>query len=129
MNMQTWLLWILAVYGITVGWIQVRKWLHHPKQKQAVHYYLYTHHSQSKIEWAIRSLSQLAIMEGREFYFYLIDLGSEDDTLKIIERLIKNGLDIKQVSTVPEAVDGEQEKLQIVIDLRERCYHCELRTT
>jgi hypothetical protein len=127
--MQTWILWLLAVYGFTVGWTQIHNWLHHPQQKEAVHYYLYTHHSQGKIEWVIRSLTQLAKLEGREFHFYVIDSGSEDDTLKIINCLVKNGINIKQINFVPEEVKDRQDKMKIVMDLRERCYPCELRTT
>jgi hypothetical protein len=127
--MQTLILWMLAVYGITVGWTQIRRWLHHPQQKEAVHYYVYTHHSQGKIEWVIRSLSQLAKLEGREFHFYVIDSGSEDDTLKIINRFNRNGIQIKELNVIPEEINGYQDKMKIVIDLRERCYPCELRTT
>lgn len=129
--MQTLLLWIFALYGLTSLWIQIRKWLHHSRKKLGIHYYLYTHHSQGKIEWMIRYLSQLALLEGRSFHFSVYDFGSEDDTLAIIERLRKDGLYIELMPEIPEleAKDillkgkekpfGRFSEVKIVVDLRE----------
>jgi hypothetical protein len=127
--MQTWILWLLALYGLTVLWVQFRQWLHYPQEKQDVHYYVFTENSQGQIECIIRYLSRFAKLEGRSFHFYILDTGSEDDTLKIVERMKKNGIEIHLIDTMPLDTRGSNDKMKISVDLRERCYSCEFRTT
>ncbi len=127
--MQTLILWLMALYGITACWIQLYTWLHYPREKKPVYYYLNTYNSQAKIEWMIRSLSRLARLEGRPFYIYIVDSGSNDDTLRIVEKLNRHGYQIQVVPAVSQVSDSDPEIMNITIDLKERCYTCEYTTT
>lgn len=116
--MQTWILWILALYGLTLCFVRIMAWLHYPLEKKAVHYCIYTCNSQGKIEWVIRSLNHYAKIEGRPFYFYIQDTGSNDDTLEIIERLNRTGIEVSKLDPVAEQIDGLNEQMIVRIDLR-----------
>lgn len=126
--MHTWILWILAVYGLAVVWVQVHMWWQKPRKRTELHYYVYTHNSQGQIEWVFRSLAQLATLEGNSFYFYVIDSGSDDDTLKIVHSLRKRGWQIQLTDHMPQHIQHMENEKQIVIDVRERCFTCELKT-
>jgi hypothetical protein len=115
--MESWVLWLIALYGLTTAWIQLHQWLHCPKDKEPVQFLLYTYNSQGKVEWIIRSLSQLAKLEGRSCQFYLIDSGSQDDTLKIIERLNKQHMFIHVLQEKTQEIT-RQERHMIHVDLR-----------
>lgn len=135
--METLALWIFAIYGCLAIWIHIYKWFLRPHQPKPINYYVLTYNSQQDIEWVIRSYVNLAKLEGREFQIYVIDLGSEDDTLKIIKRLKSEGLHIKQISYSefthehqPICYETLKDTPMIkVIDLRERCFYCEFKTT
>lgn len=131
--MQAFIMWMLAIYGLSVVCIQCWKWLlHHPQAHRKSHFFVYTHNSQGQIEWAIRSLTEMARLEGREYLLYVIDQDSSDDTLLIIDRLVKTGHAILLLSE-QEAVElrekdielGEQ---QFTVDIRERCFACAYKT-
>jgi hypothetical protein len=128
-SMQTWILWLMALYGITACWIQIYTWLHYPGEKKAIHYYINTYNSQAKIEWMIRSLSRLAKLEGRSFYFYIIDSGSEDDTMRIVEKLNRHGYQIQVLSYYSTVNDSDSELMKVTIDLREMCFSHGYRPT
>lgn len=128
--MQTLLLWVLAVYGLTAACIQLGKWLYRPRKKENACYYLLTHNSQSEIECLIRSLVHWSRLEGQDFQIYIKDSGSEDDTLPIIELLERKGIHIQRLEgtdiggravpchlTSPKLRNEATE--EIVIDLRE----------
>lgn len=138
--MQTLLLWVLALYGVSTLLIHIGKRLHHSRRKTGIHYCLYTCNSQNSIEWMIRYLARLAFLEGRSFRFTVYDYGSSDDTLAILEYLKRDGLFIEVFLQAPMLVDehyskqdtinhsGKQDKITplgrtddayIVVDLRQ----------
>lgn len=135
MNMQTLALWLLAVYGIVAILVRVGKWLYQPQKKRIAHYYLLTDNSQKDIEWCIRSLCHWSRLEGFEFRFYIIDKGSIDDTLPIVERLKKNGIHIQHVDEdwfndrgIP-CQHLANDQAEFVFDLRKRCLTCAYKAT
>jgi hypothetical protein len=95
--MHTYLLWGLAIYGLTALCIQLKKWIYRPQHLSPKHYYLLTYNSEHDIEWFLRSLSQWSKLEGQNMYLYIVDSGSEDDTISIVERLEKHGLHVQRV--------------------------------
>lgn len=120
--MQTLLLWVLALYGVSTLLIHIGKRLHHSRRKTGIHYCLYTCNSQNSIEWMIRYLARLAFLEGRSFRFTVYDYGSSDDTLAILEYLKRDGLFIEV--KLPGHQDGfnqwkKTDEAYIVVDLRE----------
>lgn len=120
--MQTLLLWVFALYGVSTLLIHVAKRFYHSRRKTGIHYCVYTCNSQNNIEWMIRYLSRLACLEGRAFRFTVYDYGSIDDTLAIIECLKRDGLFIEV--KLPGHQDGiiqwkKTDEAYIVVDLRE----------
>jgi hypothetical protein len=58
------------------------------KSKSEVHrIYIITNNNELQIEWYIRKLFLKCLFKGISIYVILIDEGSTDDTLKIVERL------------------------------------------
>lgn len=51
------------------------------------HYILFTNQNQLRIEWYIRSLLFLSWLKGRTITITLIDEGSTDETLEIVQKL------------------------------------------
>ena len=132
--METMMLWILALYGAVAIWLQVLNWMHDLRGNKAVHYTILTLNSQAQIEWIVRSIAQLSRFEGRSFYLYVLDEGSVDDTLAIVERLKKCGLDIHLLHSDVQMIHADtllhdEENQRITIDLRERCFACEFKAT
>jgi hypothetical protein len=127
--MQTVLLWVFALYGFASAWVHIQKSMHTPRYSRALHCYILTDHSQAQIEWVLRSIHRLGQLEGKEFKIFLIDSGSNDDTLRIVERFIRNGVHIQLIQDTPEAIAGKPEAEQFVVDLRKGDYACVLRTT
>lgn len=97
------LLWMFAVYGMTMICIQLGKWLNRPRKINHARYYLLTHNSQTDIEWFIRSLAHWSMLEGKDFQIYIKDSGSVDDTLAIIDRLERKGI---RVERIEEELEG-----------------------
>lgn len=127
--MQTLVLWLLALYGFTMAWIQLKRLVHRPKLKKSkVHCYIYVEQSQGQIEWVLRSLNQISKLEGREISFFIIDNGSNDDTLKIVQRFVRQyDYNIVMLPAVPD--EETPNCFRIVIDLREGEHSCVLRAT
>lgn len=126
--MQTLIIGGLAIYGLTVLIVQLSMLFYRSEPQSAVHYVVFTHFSEAKIEWSIRSLTKLSRLSGRNFYFYVIDSGSNDDTLKIIECLERSGIQIQKLTHFPMEMKEKHHHVH-VIDLREDCFGCELRIT
>ncbi|WP_202079380.1 hypothetical protein [Caldalkalibacillus salinus] len=126
--MASLILWILAMYGLACVWVQCKKLWQVQIDPASKTFYICTHYSQSKVEWVIRSISEWAKIEGQDMTIYLIDTGSQDDTLKIIERLTNEGLRIEYLSQMPKEIHYQPQRLQSVIDLREGAFTCGLRT-
>jgi hypothetical protein len=80
------LLWIVGCYGLSIALVH----FYFGKQKlrgKAVKVLLITKNNQMQIEWYIRSLFFVSRLRGRELSATILDEGSTDETLKIIERL------------------------------------------
>jgi hypothetical protein len=86
--------------------------------RQPFHVVLITKNNQSKIEWYVRSLYFFCKLKGRQIDTTVLDEGSTDDTLRIVERLsLKHPMQIESYGE--EAVDDflrrhEQEDVIVV---------------
>lgn len=58
------------------------------KNKKVNHYFILVENGQGKLEWIIRSINFRSWLSGEEKKLTVFDLGSDDDTLAILERLI-----------------------------------------
>lgn len=92
--MESLLLWALAAYGGVAACYSVLTWWYGNRPPQ-VEYYFLTLNSEEEIEWLIRSSTQRSRLEGRDFRLIVIDSGSIDDTMAIIDRFRRRGLRIE----------------------------------
>ncbi|MFC0212915.1 hypothetical protein ACFFK0_10620 [Paenibacillus chartarius] len=101
---------ILACYGAVVVllhlcYYRIRKQSGFSKRKKS-HVVLITHNNQSQIEWYVRSLYFFSSLQGRRIDTTVLDEGSTDDTLQIVERLSrKHSMNIGKSGADGEGVD------------------------
>jgi hypothetical protein len=81
------LLWIVGCYGISIALLHLCFGKQQVLKRKAVKVLLITKNNQTQIEWYIRSLFFVSRLRGRELSATILDEGSTDETLKIIERL------------------------------------------
>lgn len=81
------LLLILGCYGISIALLHVCFGNHRDLRRKATKVFLITHNNQTQIEWYIRSLFFFSRLRGRNLTATILDEGSTDETIKIIERL------------------------------------------
>lgn len=81
------LLWIFGSYAASIALVHwfYRRQLN--EARQATHFLLITCNSQMQVEWYIRSLHFFSRLKGREIQVTLMDEGSTDDTLAIVDRM------------------------------------------
>lgn len=111
-NVVLWTVGILAT--LALGAKLVMWWAIRFKLPQADLVVL-TYNSAQHIEGVIRSYLHMARMEGRDLRFYVIDGGSEDDTLLIIHKFKQHGLQIEVLT--------EEELAGAVKSAVDTCYH------
>ncbi|MCF6093399.1 hypothetical protein L1765_05230 [Microaerobacter geothermalis] len=83
------ILFLLAVYGLTsivIQLISYFQWGFHPTTTK--HYTLLIYQSQRNIEAVMRSLYSWSRLKGIPISITIIDFGSTDDSLKIVQRLL-----------------------------------------
>ena len=123
------LLWILAVYGAAVILVHV---LHARRERRSesskhlkLHYVLVMSNHERQVEWYLRALSLYALLSGTRVRVTVLDDGSEDQTMQIVERL--SGLSGIELSygdwteydgAGTEREFGRVEEKEIFIDLR-----------
>lgn len=86
------LLWILAIYGVTVVLVHVLHARRHggesSQQRPRMHYVLITSNHERQVEWYLRALSLYALLSGTRVRVTVLDDRSVDDTLRIVHRLV-----------------------------------------
>ena len=81
------LLWIVGCYGISIAVLHLLYETRKRRAPVAARVLLITHNNQTQIEWYIRSLFFASRIKGRNIAATVLDEGSTDETLRIIERL------------------------------------------
>jgi hypothetical protein len=81
------LLWIAGCYGLSIAILHLCFRKPQELRGKAVKVLLVTKNNQTQIEWYIRSLFFVSRLRGRELSATVLDEGSTDETVKIIERL------------------------------------------
>lgn len=84
------LLCIFGSYGLGVVLVHLVHSIHRGHKDRRRIYVLVTHNNQAQIEWYIRSLSFFSWLKGREIDIHILDEGSTDDTMGIIERVARD---------------------------------------
>ncbi len=117
---------LLILKGIEY-FLRISNWLPSEYSKQP-HYFIITKNNQVNIEWYVCSIDFKHWINGEHYRLSIIDLGSNDDTLQIIENFAYGGikaegqLTYKQFCT-KEIIEEKIEKMlqgfeqPIVIDL------------
>jgi hypothetical protein len=81
------LLWILGCYGLSIALLHIYFGTRLNKARKAVKVLLITKNNQDQIEWYIRSMFFFSRLRGRDLTATILDEGSTDETIQIIERL------------------------------------------
>ena len=72
---------------ILVGLQGIRSLLKKKETLLGNHYFIIVKNVQGTIEWMIRSIHLWSLIEGKQKKITVLDLGSQDDTLAILNRL------------------------------------------
>jgi len=81
------LLWIVGCYGISIALLHILFGIRRNAAKKSTQIVLITKNNQNHIEWYIRSLFFFSNMRGKPISATVLDEGSSDDTMSIVERL------------------------------------------
>lgn len=94
--MMTGLLWIVGVYGAFVAMLHVVYRLQRGREtERSVHVVLVTKDNGLYIEWYLRSLVFFSRVRGRSVSITVIDEGSADETVPIIEQFARGRDDVR----------------------------------
>lgn len=83
------LLWIALVYGLSAATVRFvyRRLQSNQKQAEQTHYVLITSNHGFILEWIIRALSLDASLRGKTHQVTVVDYGSSDETMLLLDRL------------------------------------------
>ena len=83
------LLWIVGAYALGAALVHAVFWYMQRAETGAKHYVLYTLNDGPHVEWAVRSLILFYWLQGRQVLITVIDEGSTDETLDIVQSLAR----------------------------------------
>ncbi|MFD3259359.1 hypothetical protein ACE3MQ_12180 [Paenibacillus lentus] len=124
---MAWILFSYGVAGVLVHFFHSRNLKYKPISRKRVHYILVAHNHENQMEWYLRALMWYSCLRAQSLRVTILDEGSQDDTLAIIERMkYANGMNLTVIGTAEiqdehefirhsNPDDGEQSKF---IDLR-----------
>lgn len=84
------LLWFITIYGTSIILIHAAHlWIHkvQKRAKSVKHYVLISNQNQLHIEWYIRSIVWFHSLKGNPLRITIMDQGSTDQTISIVEKL------------------------------------------
>jgi hypothetical protein len=81
------LLWILGCYGLSIAVLHVCFSMRLKSTRKVINVLVVTRNNQNEIEWYIRSMFFFSRIQGRDLKARILDEGSTDETMQIIERL------------------------------------------
>jgi hypothetical protein len=118
------LLWIVGCYGVSIVLLHLIYGIRYRKRNEASRVLLITRNNQLQIEWYIRSLFFFSRIKGRDIAATILDDGSTDDTMKIIERLSqRHTLDVEvypQGRSLEELLEEHENEDLLVVNLSNR---------
>lgn len=88
--MIPYMVWILFSYGVTgalVHFFHSRYLKYETSSRKQVHYILVAHNHENQMEWYLRALMWYSCLRAQSLRVTILDDGSQDDTLAIIERM------------------------------------------
>jgi hypothetical protein len=81
------LLWIFGCYGLSIAILHLCFSTRLNNAPKATRVLVITRNNQTQIEWYIRSMLFFSRLRGRHLIVMILDEGSTDETMQIIERL------------------------------------------
>jgi mevalonate kinase len=118
------LLWIVGCYGAAVALLHMLIGARRGKESRTARVLLITQNNASHIEWYIRSLFFFSRVKGRELAVTVLDEGSMDDTVRIIERLShSHKLDVElgvSEQSLDQYLQALQEENVMVVNISNR---------
>jgi hypothetical protein len=113
-----WVMWFLAIYGLSAILIDLcKRWNAFGQQFQELKVQMLVYNSETNLEGAVRSIVSVSRLEGRPVHLTVYDFGSTDNTAKILEHLeTYYPYLLQQVTVVSQE---EVQKTDHTIDLRQ----------
>lgn len=125
------LLWILVIYGIAVALVHMlhihTKRVESSNRRSAMHYIIITSNHERQVEWILRALSLYALLRGTRVRVTVLDDRSNDNTLRIVNRLADlSGIELsvgvwnseEHTDVGLKNITSDQDEQRIEIDLR-----------
>lgn len=92
------IIWICAVYGLAVAAVHLMYKRSDRELLSAEHYVLITRNHGGQLEWYLRAIGWHSTLRSVPYTVTLADDSSDDDTLKIAERMgADRGLDVEVI--------------------------------
>ncbi|MEK4513092.1 hypothetical protein [Paenibacillus sp. FSL K6-2524] len=122
--------WILLGYGLAAVLVHVfhsRYLRSKRKGNKQIHYILVTHNHENQMEWYLRALSWYARLRGESLRVTVLDEGSQDDTLAIMQRMQNmSGMDLTVIG-ITEVQDEVEMRAVTSPDGGENSMYIDLR--
>lgn len=84
------LLWIIGCYAACIALVHMIHLWKKPDASQRETWVIITHNHQHKVEWMLRALLLASWFKGKAINLYVVDRGSSDHTVQIIQRLAEH---------------------------------------
>jgi hypothetical protein len=121
------LLWIAGVYGCAVVVVYAFYKLRRRQREKPDRLLIYvTRNSASHIEWYIRMLPFLSGVRGRRMSVMILDEGSEDETVQIVQKIAMKQGEVSllennaQLERILENLDGSSYHIEILDEEKTR---------
>lgn len=126
------LIWIAVIYGLAIAIVHglyatTYKLKGNRRKEHKQEYILITCNHERKIEWYVRALWLYAFFKGKKLYIHIIDYGSNDETVRMIDIMREwSGLDLS--IWVSDEVNGELTNGYLLHDSTEESIWIDVRT-
>lgn len=117
------LLWIVVCYGSAIAAVHAAHALWKKNgtgQPSGKHYILVTNNSGQQVEWVFRALAWYVRMKGIGVKITVLDEGSHDDTIPIVERIAANGDSDVAILYTTDRVAEDSDESSITVRLNHR---------
>jgi len=84
------LLAILAAYGMGIGLVHLFQWRNPWGRRETSHAVILTRNVGVTVEWQLQTLALTQWMRAKHTRITIVDEGSTDETIRIVQRMIAN---------------------------------------
>lgn len=123
---------IILGYGLAAIWVHVlhgryTKLESSGARRNEIHYMLVTCNHAGQMEWYLRAIAWYASVRGQNHRITVLDDGSHDDTMAIMERMRRaNGMELIVIILSEEHGEDELQRLTFALE-QEKALYIDLR--